>query len=99
MMTKATMSKVTRREVLVLGAAAMATTLAGGCTGLAKRPAAPGAGGSGRRQGPLVLEAKWHHKELNGLQAKLRSYNGQVPGPTIYRAAGRGAAHPGEELR
>ena len=86
------MTNVTRREVLVLGAAAMATTLAGGCTARPRRPAAPGAGGSGPAQAPLVLEAKWHQKQLNGLQAKLRSYNGQVPGPAIY-------ARPGEALR
>ncbi len=82
------MTKVTRREVLALGAAAMAATLAGGCTGLVKRPATGGAGAQGSAGGPLLLEVQWQHKELNGLAAKLRSYNGQVPGPTIYAAPG-----------
>ena len=85
------MIKVTRRDVLVLGAAAMATTLVGGCTPLVKRPAAPGGGGARAAEGAQVLEVQWIQKELNGLQAKLRSYNGQVPGPTIY-------ARPGEAL-
>jgi FtsP/CotA-like multicopper oxidase with cupredoxin domain len=81
------MTKVTRREVLVLGAAAMATTLAGGCI----RPVQRTEGGAGA-DGFQLLEVKWHPKTLNGLSAKLRSYNGQVPGPVIY-------ARPGEALR
>jgi FtsP/CotA-like multicopper oxidase with cupredoxin domain len=39
-----------------------------------------------------VLEVKWLYKTLNGRKTKLRSYNGQVPGPMI-------TAHPGETLR
>ena len=84
------MTKVTRREVLALGAAAMATTLAGR---LHRAGEAAGTGGAGDGRG---LARSWKcsgiQKELNGLQAKLRSYNGQVPGPTIY-------ARPGEALR
>src|SRR4051794_425922 len=86
MMTKITRT-VNRREVLVLGAAAVATTLAAGCAQPLKRPA-----GGVSADGFQVLEVKWHNKTLNGLNAKLRSYNGQVPGPTIF-------ARPGEALR
>ena len=78
------MTKVTRREVLALGAAAIAGALVGGCAKLTNRKK--------DGDGFQILEAQWHYKTLNGLKTRLRSYNGQVPGPPI-------VARPGEAVR
>jgi suppressor of ftsI len=77
-------SQLTRRELMGLGATAAAGFLIQGCD----RPVDTKSDG-GTFQ---VLEVKWLYKTLNGRKAKLRSYNGQVPGPMI-------TAHPGETLR
>ena len=77
------MTKVTRREFLGLGAATAAGILVGGCAA----PIVAMQDGDG----PQILEAKWLYKTLNGLKTKLRSYNGQVPGPTLF-------TRPGETL-
>lgn len=79
------MPTVTRRDFLVLGSAGMVGILVGGCRQLAvEQPAGA--------TDPQILEVKWKVKTLNGLRAKLRSYNDQVPGPALI-------AVPGEALR
>ena len=78
------MTKVTRRDVLALGTAAAAAAFFKGCGKAAEK-----SGDAGSFQ---VLEVKWLSRTLNGRKTKLRSYNGQVPGPMII-------AHPGETLR
>ncbi len=72
------MTEFSRRAVLALGAAGAAGILVEGCD------TAPAVGQS--------LEAKWIYKSINGIKAKLRSYNGQVPGPLL-------TTKPGETLR
>jgi len=78
------MIKMTRRDALVLGAATMAGTLVGGCA----RPSRIEEDSDGLQ----IFKVKWYNKTLNGLNCRLRSYNGQVPGPTIF-------ARPGDTVR
>jgi suppressor of ftsI len=74
---------ITRRQLLISG-----STLAGSAA-LAK--GAKRTAGTKKKE-PVVLECKWIEKTMDGVRMKLRSYNGQVPGPLI-------DARPGENLR
>ena len=78
------MTKVTRRDVLALGTAAAAATFFKGCGKAAEKSEDAGSF--------QILDVQWYRRTLNGLKAKLRSYNGQVPGPTI-------VTRPGAALR
>jgi hypothetical protein len=72
------MDRITRRHLMLSG-----TTLAGAAFVQTRtRAASP----------QTFLEAKWTEKTLDGVRMKLRTYNGQVPGPLI-------KARPGETLR
>ena len=73
------MDKITRRRLMLSGA-----TLAGG--------ALFETGTRGSSSPPIHLEAKWMERTMDGIRMKLRTYNGQVPGPLI-------KTRPGDTLR
>lgn len=79
------MTKITRREMLALGSAAMTGLLIEGCR---SQPAEIKEATADFQ----VFEVQWLNRTLNGLKTKLRSYNGQVPGPLI-------ETRPGEKVR
>ena len=85
-----------RRQFMIVGSALAGGALASGCAGPLRVPAAllTGGGAAAERAagtpapeaGPVrryELTAQWIETELDGTPVRLRTYNGQAPGPTL----------------
>ena len=84
------MRNLTRRDILIGGAATAASLSllsAEGCHG-----GASGAGGNPGIPGVLdayTLNTQYSDHVFNGTTLRLRTYNGQIPGPTLYASPGQ----------
>jgi len=93
---------ISRRDLLISGGIAVAESLvpetlraqSEGKTRPEKTPAPKSSPAAAipANAASILLEPQWIEKTINGTRVKLRSYNGQVPGPMI-------SAKPGEALR
>jgi len=82
------MRNITRRDVLIGGAAAAATAAVLSTEGC------HGAGVNGGPGIPAILDSytlttEYSDHTFNGTTMHLRTYNGQIPGPTLYAAPGQ----------
>jgi len=83
------MRNLTRRDVLIGGAAAAATAAVlstEGCNGSGVAGANPGIPGV---LDSYTLTTVYSDHTFNGTTMHLRTYNGQIPGPTLYAAPGQ----------
>jgi suppressor of ftsI len=83
------MRNLTRRDILIGGAAGAATLAvlsAEGCAGNGAAGANPGIPGV---LDAYTLTTQYSDHTYNGTTLRLRTYNGQIPGPTLFAAPGQ----------